>query len=209
MGTTAPETSYATCNDDASVHGLGVDRDDDRALGGPSLAAMREHIKESFKRFDDGDKGWLNRHDLKCAFASLTGAKPSSAELEMILSRCPARQVDLRLFAAYMEERLTGEGRGTSPYARMEHARRIFKAFDVRRAGYVSLDDAVKAFATVAPSVTPGVVADVFREADVDGDGRVSREEFIGVFFGRNRRTGVTGGAFQPAHASGFPSDCW
>jgi hypothetical protein len=159
---------------------------------------------------------------------------------------------------------------------------RYSKAFDARHAGYVSLEDAVAAFAVAAPSVGPGVVADIFHEvrsfirsvgggvatatesqssaqrrsyyeyestnslpfvpslvlyppfvvymvipvtrsvhyfhqstsssqnvhlnwllrmlrwcepcvrADVDGDGKVSCEEFAGIFFGRNRPEGNT-----------------
>lgn len=130
------------------------DADDDAFgfFGGPSRAVIREHIAQSFKRFDDGDKGWLNRHDLKCAFASLTGYKPSALELQHVMERCPAGQVDQRHFAGYMEERLTGGRAGahydaSSPslHARMEHVRRVFKAFDARHAGYVSLEDAVAA----------------------------------------------------------------
>ena len=160
---------------------------------GPSRAVIREHIAQSFKRFDENDKGWLDRHDLKCAFASLTGYKPSKLELSHLTQKCPAGQVDHRHFAAYMEERLIGsipppaggrrgrtgteDARGggggdasttstststssphshslfTSPHARMEHVRRVFKAFDVRRAGYLSMEDAVAAFAVAAPSV--------------------------------------------------------
>jgi hypothetical protein len=44
----------------------------------------------------------------------------------------------------------------------------------------------LRAFAAAAPSVCAGVVSDVFAEADVDGDGRVSGEEFASVFRGRN-----------------------
>jgi Ca2+-binding EF-hand superfamily protein len=124
----------------------GGDEDDDgdgadgAFFGGPSRAVTREHIAQSFRRFDAGDKGWLDRHDLKCAFASLTGYKPSALELQHIAARCPAGQVDQRHFAAYMEERLMGGdgGRniyGAPPHGRSEHVRRVFKAFDVRHAG--------------------------------------------------------------------------
>ena len=57
------------------------------SFGGPSRAVIREHIAQSFKRFDEGDKGWLDRHDLKCAFASLTGYKPSAAELRHVMGQ--------------------------------------------------------------------------------------------------------------------------
>ena len=34
--------------------------------------------------------------------------------------------------------------------------------------------------------VGPGVVADIFREADMDGDGKVSCDDFAGIFYRRN-----------------------
>ena len=54
----------------------------------------------------------------------------------------------------------------------------------MRRAGYISLDDAIDAFAVAVPAVSPAVVADVFATADVDGDGKVSREEFAAILAG-------------------------
>ena len=101
--------------------------------GGPRRAALHEHIASSFKHFDSGDKGWLDRHDLKCAFASLTGYKPSALEIQHITARCPNGEVDLRHFAAYMEERMTSRGETSE-----EHMRRVFKAFDLRHAGRAS-----------------------------------------------------------------------
>ena len=41
--------------------------------------------------------------------------------------------------------------------------------------------DVVHGFARVAPGVPEGVVADVFREADADGDGRVSFGDYASV----------------------------
>ena len=50
----------------------------------PSTQRIRElsiqqiaDIKESFKLFDAGNKGYLRRDDLKCALISLLGIKPT------------------------------------------------------------------------------------------------------------------------------------
>ena len=98
--------------------------------------------------------------------------------------------MDLRFFAAYMEDRLSPGGRG--PASPAEHVRSIFRAFDARHAGYISLEDAIDAFAVAAPAVSPAVVADVFAAADVDGDGKVSREEFAGILLAGGSGTGFT-----------------
>ena len=57
--------------------------------------------------------------------------------------------------------------------------------------------------------VGPGVVADIFHEADVDGDGKVSCEEFAGIFYGRNRpapRGGAGAGSGGAAVSGGGAS---
>ena len=109
------EGSFGSGADNDTVNVIARRREDDHVDGasfgsfdGPSRAVIREHIAQSFKRFDENDKGWLDRHDLKCAFASLTGYKPSATELSHLIQKCPAGQVDQRHFAAYMEERLVG-----------------------------------------------------------------------------------------------------
>jgi EF-hand calcium-binding domain-containing protein 11 len=45
---------------------------------------MEKEIREAFETFDDGDKGYLNRHEYKYAILSLFGTKPSRSEVEMI-----------------------------------------------------------------------------------------------------------------------------
>ena len=117
-------------------------------------------------------------------------------------SSCPRGEVDLFRFSPYMLDRLSssraattgerdeGEDEDEDAKARREDARRtiraraVFDAFDARRVGHLTLEDAVAAFATAAPATPCGVVADVFREADVDDDGKVTFEEFKGVFLG-------------------------
>jgi hypothetical protein len=43
------------------------------------------------------------------------------------------------------------------------------------------LEDAVIGFRRVAPGVGEGVVADVFREADIDGDGKVTFKDYARI----------------------------
>ena len=149
---------------------------------GPTPAELRARIAECFRAYDRDDKAWLDRRELECAFAALTGHPPAEQEADHVQSRCARGEVDFRFFSAYMEDRLSPDGRG--PTSRAEHVRSIFRAFDVRRAGYISLDDAIDAFAVAVPAVSPAVVADVFAAADVDGDGKVSREEFAALLAG-------------------------
>ena len=99
--------------------------------------------------------------------------------LPLFRGRCPRGEVDLRHFAAYMEDRLAS--RAASP---AERCRAVFGAFDAHRVGFITLTDALAAFALAAPRVPAVVVEDLFREADEDGDGRVGFDAFARVYFG-------------------------
>ena len=142
---------------------------------------MKARVAASFKAFDSGDKGWLNKHDLKCAFISLVGRKPTPAVLARMRDACPRGEVELRHFRAFLEPGLSADARDLGPAAARDRARAAFDAFDRNRRGYVTLRDVVHGFARVAPGVPEGVVADVFREADADGDGRVAFGDYARV----------------------------
>lgn len=87
------------------------------------------------------------------------------------------------VFGKYMEERLASESsNGETHFARCERARSVFRAFDVTKAGYLTMEDTLRAFKTAVPGVSPEIVADVFREADVDSDGKVGAEAFEKLF---------------------------
>lgn len=58
------------------------------------MAALREtredvelRVQKAFHMFDLGDKGYLDRHDLKCAIFYLLGIKLLKIEVELLLKR--------------------------------------------------------------------------------------------------------------------------
>ena len=80
-------------------------------------AEVKARVAASFKAFDSGDKGWLNKHDLKCAFISLVGRKPTPAELARMRDACPRGEVELRHFRAFLEPGLSADARDLGPAA--------------------------------------------------------------------------------------------
>lgn len=139
---------------------------------------IKKNVEESFKRYDEGSKGWLSRQDLKCAMASLTGYKPSKVEVENIMRGTKDEQICLQVFQRHMEEKL-------AMLDPDERVRRLFKAFDIRCCGFISRDDLRSVFAESLPSIPITVVDEVFDEVDADGDGRVSCREFESMLRGR------------------------
>mmetsp|Transcript_6240 Transcript_6240/g.7161 ORF Transcript_6240/g.7161 Transcript_6240/m.7161 type:complete len:169 (+) Transcript_6240:96-602(+) len=138
----------------------------------PEHLSSKRTIKDSFQRFDQDSKGWLSRHELKCAMASLTGVKPTKVEVENILHRvAEGGPVDLPIFEKYMQDKL----KHVDPD---ETVRQLFKAFDVRCVGYVSRESLHSLFAEALPHIPATVIDEVFYEVDMDCDGRVGCEEF-------------------------------
>ncbi|KAK9804252.1 hypothetical protein WJX72_003552 [[Myrmecia] bisecta] len=142
-----------------------------QAASGP---AFRKHACESFQLFDEGTNGWLDRSGVKCALASLLGYKPTPLEVDRVMQRCPCGQVDMTTFVQYAEARLAMRDPD-------EHMRNIFKAFDQRRAGFITCQDLHTAVQQSAPHIPARTVDTMFDELDADGDGRVSCREFMAM----------------------------
>ena len=56
--------------------------------------------------------------------------------------------------------------------------RNMFKAIDRRGAGFITVADLEATFSTLGVMLPEQTVADIFAEADADGDGRVTFREF-------------------------------
>jgi Ca2+-binding EF-hand superfamily protein len=131
-------------------------------------------IKEAFYVADNEGKGYLNSFDLKVAIVCLFGYKPSSFEVEEIMSKvnktnCPGVEMDLFMQLASSKIKAQDED---------DQIRQMFRAFDIECRGFITLDNAKRIFSQVAPFMDSLNVEKVFREIDGDRDGRVSYKDF-------------------------------
>lgn len=162
-------------------------------------------ISETFHNADEGKKGYLTNEDLKVAFVALFGYKPSKNEVEQLMAknktqnavpsvsgRLPSNQPLTRKY----EDSMTEHSSDTTPVGMsLEHfteiakakilaedsddeIRQMFVAFDVMCRGFITLDIAKRVFQQVAPFLDSVTVEKLFREADMDRDGRVSYRDF-------------------------------
>ena len=157
-------------------------------------------IAEAFHNADEGKKGLLTREDLKVAFVSLFGYKPSKSEVDHSMAIRTqhetqfGRHLQVDQSVTHKSGILTS---GNSPQVgiTIEHfieiaktkilaedsddeIRQMFLAFDTRSQGFITLDVAKKNFLQVAPFLDPVTVEKLFHEADTDRDGRVSYKDF-------------------------------
>ncbi|KAG1677155.1 hypothetical protein FOA52_000961 [Chlamydomonas sp. UWO 241] len=112
----------------------------------------------------------LDRHGFKCAFAALTGVKPSRAHWDALPKDSHGRLCQ----AAFAD----AASRVLSDRDAADATRQVFRAFDVRCAGFIARQDAHAVFSAAAPAVSARVVDEVFDELDLDRDGRVSFTDF-------------------------------
>lgn len=161
-------------------------------------------IAETFHNSDEGKKGYLTNEDLKMAFVALFGYKPSKNEVEQLMAKAQTQQVSLassrlpsnqQLTRKYKDSRIEQTPHATPVGMPLEHfteiakakilaedsddeIRQMFIAFDVMCRGFVTLDNAKRIFQQVAPFLDSVTVEKLFREADMDRDGRVSYRDF-------------------------------
>ena len=162
-------------------------------------------IAETFHNSDEGKKGYLTNEDLKVAFVALFGYKPSKNEGEQLMAKAQTQQeVSLassrlpsnqQLIRKYEDSRIGQMPHATPVGMPLEHfteiakakilaedsddeIRQTFIAFDVMCRGFITLDIAKRIFQQVAPFLDSVTVEKLFREADMDRDGRVSYRDF-------------------------------
>ena len=137
---------------------------------------QRRYIMEAFHAADQGNKGFLNREDLKVAIVSLFGYKPSKYEVDELMSKAKVN-TDKRL-GMHLENFIAIAGAKFSAQDLDDEIRQIFVAFDIECRGFITLENAKKIFFRVAPFVGTDRVEKVFKEIDSDKDRRISFRDF-------------------------------
>uniref|UniRef100_A0A7S3V2M3 EF-hand domain-containing protein n=1 Tax=Aplanochytrium stocchinoi TaxID=215587 RepID=A0A7S3V2M3_9STRA len=125
-------------------------------------------VRACFRDFDKGNKGFLNKHDLKFAMAALFGIRPTKFEVEQILSI--AKDYVIRLEQDRQKNSETVHDNSGLEDTEIEGARiyepifaqimmsklelvdeddilrQVFCAFDVGCRGFLTFEDALRAF---------------------------------------------------------------
>ena len=134
----------------------------------------KHNIMVAFQNADEGRKGFLTPEDLKVAFVSLFGYKPSKHEMEDLMSREDKGKSPVMTLGTFMD---IASGK-IEAQDFDDEIRQIFLAFDVACRGFITLDNAKKIFEQIAPFLDSKSVEKVFREIDSDHDGRISYRDF-------------------------------
>ena len=152
-------------------------------------------VLETFHNADEGRKRFLTNEDLKVAFVALFGYKPAKNEVAQLMAKCSWLPSDQSLIKGSEDTGIEKTPDTHHVGMSLEHftevakakilaedyddeIRQMFIAFDVMCRGFITLDVAKRVFQQIAPFLDSVTVEKLFREADMDRDGRVSYRDF-------------------------------
>jgi len=137
---------------------------------------QKQEIKEAFDLFDTDGSGRIDAKELKVAMRAL-GFEPKKDEIKKMIADVDKEgtgtieyQDFLDLMTVKMAER--------DP---LEEIRKAFKLFDDDDSNFISLKNLRRVAKELGETMTDDELQEMIDEADRDGDGQISEEEFIRI----------------------------
>ena len=154
------------------------DRGRSSSAGGGSADMLTEEqiaeFKEAFSLFDQDGDGTIATSRLGTVMRSL-GQNPTEAELQDMLNEVDADRNGTIDFPEF----LTMMARKMQDVDSEEDLREAFKVFDMDRDGFISPWELRHVMTNLGGELTDEEAEEMFSNADIDGDGRISFEEFV------------------------------
>ncbi|KAK7386625.1 hypothetical protein VNO78_26959 [Psophocarpus tetragonolobus] len=133
-------------------------------------------LREIFRTFDRNNDGSLTQLELSSLLRSL-GLKPSPEQLEGFIQRADTNSnglVEFSEFVALVAPELLP---AKSPYSE-EQLRQLFRMFDRDGNGLITAAELAHSMARLGHALTADELTGMIKEADTDGDGMISFQEF-------------------------------
>ncbi|KAI6685406.1 hypothetical protein NL676_031319 [Syzygium grande] len=114
-------------------------------------------------------RGYITAKDLGSAMKAF-GQVPTEAELQDMLNQFDSDRdgtVDFQDFLRFVARR-------------MEELKEAFRGSDLNRDGFISVDELRRVLTTLWGKLTDEEADELICAADVDGDGKINHEEFLG-----------------------------
>ncbi|XP_039052034.1 probable calcium-binding protein CML17 [Hibiscus syriacus] len=134
-------------------------------------------LREIFQSYDRNKDGSLTQLELGSLLRSL-GLNPSSDQVEALIEKADANNnglVEFPEFVTIVAPELMLEEK--SPYSE-EQLKLLFKLFDSDGNGFITAAELAQSMEKLGLSFTVEELTDMIMEADTDGDGKISFEEF-------------------------------
>lgn len=133
-------------------------------------------LREIFSSFDRNNDGSLTQLELGSLLRSL-GLKPSLDQVEALIQKADSNNnglIEFSEFVAMLAPELQPE---KSPYSE-EQLKQLFKMFDRDGNGFITAAELAQTMAKLGHALTVEELTGMIKEADADGDGRISFDEF-------------------------------
>jgi len=130
-------------------------------------------LKESFELFDRDGDGSISTKELGIVMRSL-GQNPTDSELSDMISKVDSEGNGRFEFADFLTM-MRGKIHDTD---RQEELKEAFNVFDKDGDNFINTSDLLHIMKNLGEKLTEEEAEIMIREVDIDGDGRVSYEEF-------------------------------
>lgn len=142
----------------------------------PLTEDQKQEIKEAFDLFDTDGSGTIDQKELKVAMRAL-GFEPKRDEIKKMIAdigKTGAGTIDLQDFMFLMSGKMTERDS-------KEEILKAFRLFDDDETGKISLKNLRRVAREIGETMTDEELQEMIDEADRDGDGEVSQEEFLRI----------------------------
>lgn len=133
-------------------------------------------LREIFRNFDRNNDGKLTQLELGSLLRSL-GLKPSEDQLEALIQSADKNNNGMIEFSEFIALVAPDLIPAKCPYTE-EQLRQLFKMFDRDGNGYITPAELAHSMAKLGHALTAEELTGMIREADTDGDGCISFQEF-------------------------------
>lgn len=134
-------------------------------------------LKDAFALFDKNNDGFINFPELKDIVVSL-GNNPSDSEIERMIHELDADgdgSIDFPEFLIFMSKNFKKRARRSV----CEELKDAFNVFDRNGDGYITHEEMKRVLDEFEENLSDKDVAEMIKEADQDGDGKINYQEFI------------------------------
>jgi len=137
---------------------------------------QRQEIKEAFDLFDTDGSGSIDSKELKVAMRAL-GFEPRKEEVKRMINEMDKDGSGTIEYPEF-EEMMASKMAERDP---REEILKAFKLFDDDNTGKISFKNLKRVARELGETMTDEELMEMIEEADRDGDGEISQEEFLRI----------------------------
>ena len=137
---------------------------------------QKQEIKEAFDLFDTDGSGTIDAKELKVAMRAL-GFEPKKEEIKKMIADADKGQGGVIDFSDFLDM-MTMKMAERDPREEMLKA---FRLFDDDESGRISFKNLKRVAKELGENMTDEEIQEMIDEADRDGDGEISEEEFMRI----------------------------